>query len=66
MRGPSRQTTSEAGRRRIGARGDGAGEIGNDQTFGAVGDACQVSGRPGASSSAGLRAMPTSRPSPLR
>ncbi len=30
-----------ARRRRIGARRDRAGEIGNDKAFGAVGDACQ-------------------------
>ena len=31
----------EAGRRRIGARCHRAGEIGDDEAFGAVGDACQ-------------------------
>ena len=67
MRGPSRHTTTQARRRRVGARGDGAGEIGDDQPFGAVGDARQGQrAARGAGVRRGLRAMAQLAPSPRR
>ena len=56
----------EAGRRRIGARGDGAGEIGDDQALGAVGDAGERERAAGRQAvSAGERAIRLA-PSPER
>ena len=50
---------SDADGRRIGSCRHGAGEIGHDEPFGAIGHACQRERRPATRSSAGLRVMLT-------